>query len=129
METASGILARYASEELPEYVGVSPLHLQTRGNFGNTPLHIACVRGAMDEVMPLLDAGADVDASGEIDNTPLHEAVGQGHVAVVEALLERGASPGLLNRFGESPIDTAKLSGNHAIEALIAEHIRRRTRD
>jgi len=58
------------------------------GNFGDRPIHVACIRGDLEEIGALVHEGADVNATGELGNTPLHEAVGQGHIGVVKALLE-----------------------------------------
>ena len=64
-------------EELPEFVGVPLDHVNQAGIFGDTPLHVAAMRGDLDEVAALLDGGAEVNARGELGDTALHLAVGQ----------------------------------------------------
>jgi ankyrin repeat protein len=63
------------------------------GPFGVTPLHIFATRGDLESCKYLVEAGANVNASGEDGYTPLHEAVAQGHFAVVELFLKHGADP------------------------------------
>ena len=93
MLAATDVLKRYRDEQLPEFSEIPLEDVNQVGNFGNSPLHIACVRGSLPEVQALLEAGADVNAAGELSNTPLHEAAGQGHIEVVRLLLAAGASP------------------------------------
>jgi hypothetical protein len=70
----SEVLRRYADEELPEFDGIELIAIETVGRFGNRPLHIACVRGDIEEVQALIAAGAKINVRGEHGNTPLHEA-------------------------------------------------------
>jgi len=51
-----------------------------RGNFGDYPIHVTAMRGDVDELRALIEAGADVNAAGELGHTPLHQAVAQGHI-------------------------------------------------
>ena len=74
--SASDVLDRYRREELPEFVGLPLEDVNQAGNFGDAPLHVASIRGRVDEVNALLSAGARVDARGQFGNTPLREAIG-----------------------------------------------------
>lgn len=49
---------------------------------GETPLHVAAAKGALERVRSLVEAGADVNAVDNAGWTPLHEAVIRGHVEV-----------------------------------------------
>lgn len=57
---------------------------------GNTPLHEAARRGNLDVVRILLEAGADIHATGP-HLTPLHAAASGGAAEIVHALLDAGA--------------------------------------
>jgi ankyrin repeat protein len=104
---AEEVLKRYKDENLPEFVEHPLVDVNQRGNFGNTPLHVASVRGDLEEIEALLDGGAQVDARGERGFTPLHEATLQRHVVVVKRLLSAGATPSLANDDGNTARDLA----------------------
>jgi len=62
----------------------------------------------MEDIVALVEGGADVNAAGDLGSTPLHEAVEQGHLEVVKFLLEHGASPTVKNELGKTPCDIAR---------------------
>lgn len=77
--------------ELPEYIGMKLSSIHQKSEFGDYPIHIASVRGSIDELRLLLANGADINAVGEHGYTPLHNAVEQGFIDVVAFLLAQGA--------------------------------------
>ena len=83
--------------EIPGFTSIEEISSDTVGGFGDTPLHVAAVRGDTDIVNLLVATGADPNAKGEHGYTPLHEAAAQGHPATVDALLKLGANPDILN--------------------------------
>ena len=105
--------------ELPEFVELGPVGPRTRGNFGNTPLHVAAVRGEVDAIEALLDAGAEINAAGEHGYTALHEAVEQGQGEVVRLLLARGASVSAHNAEGQRALDIAEWLDNPQTAAML----------
>lgn len=107
--------------ELPDFCGITPIGLNTRGNFGLTPLHLAAIRGDLRLVHVLLDSGADINAPDERGNTPLHKAVLQEHHQTVRLLLARGASTASISDDGETPEMLARLLGCSSIERLFLE--------
>ena len=106
--TAADVLRRYTEELLPAFVGRQLNEVNQVGNFGDYPIHVAAIRGSVDELNALIDAGADVNAVGEHRMTPLHEAVGQERLEAVQLLLARGARPTDKNEWGETALDIAK---------------------
>jgi len=108
--------------DLPEFVELDVLDVNTIGNFGDTPLHVAATRGVLAEVKLLIESGANVNASGELGNTPLHEAVGQGHFEAAEVLLRAGASVTTVNDFGDSPLNLARRAGRERLAALLEQY-------
>jgi len=117
--TAAEVLRRYKEEELPAFAEVRLEDVNQVGNFGEWPLHVACGRGIMEEIVALVDAGADVNAPGEMANTPLHECVSQGHYLAAKFLLESGASPEIRNEWGDTPLDLAKMKGRDDLIQLL----------
>ncbi len=57
-----------------------------------TPLHIASRLGNVDNVVLLLQHGADPNATTKDLYTPLHIAAKEGHEEVAAALLDHGAN-------------------------------------
>ncbi|WP_090751066.1 ankyrin repeat domain-containing protein [Candidatus Nitrospira nitrosa] len=110
------IFDRYKT--LPEFIDMELTDVNQTGHFGSSPLHVACVRGDLEEVLPLLTAGADMNLRGELGYTPLHDAAAQGHIEVVKVLLQRGAIPKIKNDEGETPRDRAESKGFFDIVAL-----------
>lgn len=104
---------------LPEFFELENLGAHARGNFGNTPLHVAAARASSAEVGLLLSAGADINATGEHGHMPLHDAVAQCALDVVLLLLEHGASISARNEFGETPEDLAKALGHQRIVSAL----------
>jgi|ERR1700740_3810682 len=87
---AADVLRRYKDEELPEFVEIPLEDVNQVGNFGDRPLHVASVRGNMDEIVALVAAGADVNAPGDLASTPLHQAVSQEHLPATNFSLTTG---------------------------------------
>ena len=63
--SANEILRRYREKDLPDFSGIDLISVGQTGNFGNRPIHVACVRGDMDEINALIGVGADIHVLGE----------------------------------------------------------------
>ncbi|XP_064185611.1 BRCA1-associated RING domain protein 1 [Anguilla rostrata] len=99
----------------------SPAYLK-RNHKGETPLHLAAIKGDVAAVKELRDQGADPNLKDHAGWTPLHEACNLGHLGVVEALLQQGAllnTPGYHN---DSPLHDAVRNGHAAVARLLLEH-------
>mmetsp|Transcript_24266 Transcript_24266/g.56314 ORF Transcript_24266/g.56314 Transcript_24266/m.56314 type:complete len:524 (-) Transcript_24266:17-1588(-) len=70
---------------------------------GDTPLHIACMRGFWSVAEMLMLAGADVKRGNANGMTPLHVAVTNGHHNLIAVLLTAGASGYASDRRGRTP--------------------------
>ncbi|HEY6370814.1 MAG TPA: ankyrin repeat domain-containing protein [Candidatus Sulfotelmatobacter sp.] len=92
---AEEVLRRYNDESLPDFC--DPLtDVNQVGTFGNRPTRLACYRGNMNDIVALVEGGADVNAIGDMGSTPLHEAVEQAHAGAEKFLLDRGAKRDVL---------------------------------
>jgi ankyrin repeat protein len=118
--TLADLLKEYSKR--PDYqaleTGCHDVH--TKDAFGNPPISVAAVRGRVDEITLLLDAGADINAVGEHGYTALHEAVEQGHYDIVKLLLERGVDKSIENQLGDTAEEHAEIIGEKMIFNLLS---------
>ncbi|XP_062287287.1 BRCA1-associated RING domain protein 1 [Scomber scombrus] len=92
-----------------------------RNHKGETPLHLAAIKGDVEAVKELLDQGADPNLKDNAGWTPLHEACNLGHLGVAEVLVSRGAllnTPGYEN---DSPLHDAVRNRHPAIAKLLLQ--------
>ncbi len=110
-------------ERLKAVIRNSPDLVNARAGFGDTPLHLAALKGESMVAEFLLSHGAEVDAKEREENTALHFAALAGHKAVAELLLSRGADVNGRNGFGATPLHLAAAKGFKAeAELLLAHH-------
>ncbi|MBK9584408.1 MAG: ankyrin repeat domain-containing protein [Alphaproteobacteria bacterium] len=105
--TITDILSDY--QTLPEYLDRELVDVNQVSLFGDYPLHVAAVRGSVEDIKILVDHGANINAKGEYDYTALHHAAEQGHADAVKALMEKGADPNLTDVNGCTPLEIALL--------------------
>ncbi len=90
-----------------------------RDKNGNSLLHIASLRGELEAVESLVEAGMDVDITNNTNTTPLHFAVAptsgktknkvtKGHLAVARFLIEEGADKTIENDYEVTAIGAAR---------------------
>jgi ankyrin repeat protein len=106
----------------PEFLFVELTDPNQKGMTGDTMLHAAVVRGALDDVEVLLGSGALVDAIGDLGNTPLHHAASRGNVDIIRKLLQCGAEVNIKNEFGQTPLDLAKLMKRTEAVKVLKSH-------
>ena len=117
MITLQEVLTHY--QDLPQFESVKLIGPNQRGFDGDTPLHVACRQGAVEHVMILLAAGADVNLPGDLGNTALHEAASYGHKDLVGILRTAGARIELQNECGQTARRLAELGGHEEIARLL----------
>ena len=106
--TATDVLERYTRDSLPGF-GDDPItDINRAGYDGDRPIHVACIRGSLEDVIALIEGGADVNAAGDLGYTPLHQAASDGHYEIVKILLSYGADKTVKNEFGQTPMDLAR---------------------
>ncbi|CAM9704004.1 unnamed protein product [Scytosiphon promiscuus] len=87
---------------------------------GQTPLHLAILRGQEDAARELMMLGADVNAPNIYNKRPLHLAVEGGLVRLANDLLLGGASPNGEGSLGSTAIHLAARRGyDDLVRALI----------
>lgn len=107
--------------QLTEYLGIELTDVNQKSNFGDYPIHIASVRGDIDEMKILLDNGANINAIGEHGYTALHNAVEQGHIKMVEFLLNQGIDTTIKNINHLTAKELAQITDNQEIYKMLDE--------
>ena len=125
--TAKQVLQKYTEDDLPLFLGRPIEDVNQAAIDGDRPIHIACVRGSFEDVLALIEGGADVSAAGDLGYTPLHLAASRGLVGIAKALLDNGVDVTARNEFEQTPLDVARLmSKSEIIEMLeLARKVRR----
>lgn len=95
-----------------------------RGNSaGETPLHLAAMRGDMGMAWLLLDGGADFNATDDtLGYTPLQIAALRGHAEICEALIRYGASVDTQTSRQETALHLAARDGHAGVVAVLLKY-------
>ncbi|XP_027729578.1 BRCA1-associated RING domain protein 1 [Vombatus ursinus] len=93
-----------------------------RNHRGETPLHIASIKGDIPSVEHLLQNGSDPNVKDHAGWTPLHEACNHGHQKVVELLLQHKALVNTTGYQNDSPLHDAVRNGHVSIAKLLLSH-------
>ncbi|XP_065828708.1 uncharacterized protein [Oscarella lobularis] len=95
--------------------------IHKRNERGETPLHVACIRGDSDAVQKLIEQGAQINCGDHAGWTPLHEAANHGHGEIVRILLENGADPNALGMDDITPLQDAITNGHNEVVTILIE--------
>lgn len=75
------------------------------GTMDETLLNLAVINQAREDVLLLIQHGADVNKQDEMGFTPIQNACFNGNVAILEILLANGANPNIKNELGNQAED------------------------
>ena len=93
--------------------------LNAKEEDGETPLHVAALRGPKETVELLLAKGADVNAKDENGVTPLHWTETE---EIAELLIAKGVDVNAKTNDGHTPLDRAILNEDTETAALLRKH-------
>ncbi|XP_078607974.1 uncharacterized protein LOC144879950 isoform X1 [Branchiostoma floridae x Branchiostoma japonicum] len=94
-----------------------------RNERGETPLHMAAIKGDADLLKQLIKQGAEVNAKDFAGWTPLHEACNHGYYEVAKMLLQAGANVNTQGLDDDTPLHDAASNGHpHQIVELLLKH-------
>ncbi|KAI7821569.1 hypothetical protein BC939DRAFT_478283 [Gamsiella multidivaricata] len=96
--------------------------LTGRNQAGQTLLHRVCSSGTYNNVLELLNQGADINAQDNAQWTPLHEAALEGHTKVVELLLSRGANPNVKGHGSDTALHDSAQNEHADVVRLLLEY-------
>ncbi|XP_072425959.1 ankyrin repeat domain-containing protein 12 isoform X1 [Chiloscyllium punctatum] len=90
-----------------------------RNERGETPLHMAAIRGETKQVKELISQGADVNVKDFAGWTPLHEACNLGYYEVAKQLIMAGADVNTQGLDNDTPLHDAASNGHRDIVKLL----------
>ncbi|OCT76635.1 ankyrin repeat domain-containing protein 12 isoform X2 [Xenopus laevis] len=93
-----------------------------RNERGETPLHMAAIRGDISQVKELIRMGANVNVKDFAGWTPLHEACNMGYYDVAKVLIAAGADVNTQGLDDDTPLHDAASSGHRDIVKLLLRH-------
>ncbi|GBN35175.1 Ankyrin repeat domain-containing protein 12, partial [Araneus ventricosus] len=93
-----------------------------RNERGETPLHLAAIKGDFEKVNKLLKQGVKVDAVDNAGWTALHEACNYGWYDVAKLLIEYGANVNAAGLQKLTPLHDAATNQHEKIINLLLEH-------
>jgi hypothetical protein len=83
---------------------------------------IAARTGREEQVLQLLNEGADINAQGHLESSPLHAAGKNNHLNVVRLLLRHGADVSSQTIKGDTPLHWAAGQGHEAAATMLLQH-------
>ncbi len=94
----------------------------SRNMKGETPLHIAAIKGDINAVNCLLKNGVDPNVKDNAGWTSLHEACNHGHAAIASILIKYGALVNVHGLDNDTPLHDA-MANNHkdVVKLLLLE--------
>jgi ankyrin repeat protein len=98
-----------------------PEHVNTRNEYGRTPIRVTVGAGRTDILVLLLEHDADVDSRDDDGATPLHLASDRGKLDVGQCLLDHGANINLQDEDGCTPLFHMARQGNVEFGRMLLE--------
>ncbi|CAL4076572.1 unnamed protein product, partial [Meganyctiphanes norvegica] len=90
-----------------------------RNERGETPLHVASIKGDTDRVSQLISQGADVNANDYAGWSALHEACNRGFYGVSKLLIEAGADVNAKGLDNDTPLHDACINNHFKLVRLL----------
>lgn len=90
-----------------------------RNERGETPLHVASIKGDTDRVSQLISQGADVNATDYAGWSGLHEACNRGFYGVSKLLIEAGADVNAKGLDNDTPLHDACINNHFKLVRLL----------
>lgn len=96
---------KLVEEELKKGVDIN-----SKDKFGNTLLHIACLKDYCNIAKFLIENSIKINEKGINDYTPLHTAVQKRHYNFAKLLINYGAIVNCKDDYGNTPLITAVMN-------------------
>jgi ankyrin repeat protein len=93
--------------------------VSSKDKLGETPLHVAAIRGYTQAAELLIMRGADIEAGDVRGLRPVHAAAWRGNDETLELLISKGADINARDQDGVTPLHAAALAGRSETVALL----------
>ncbi|KAG7156976.1 Ankyrin repeat domain-containing protein 12-like [Homarus americanus] len=90
-----------------------------RNERGETPLHVAAIKGDTERISQLISQGADVNATDYAGWSALHEACNRGFYNVSKLLIEAGADVNAKGLDNDTPLHDACINNHFKLVRLL----------
>lgn len=120
---------KYSIDDLLDEIATLPeffdrkVDVNSKGVFGNYPIHAVCTWQDKDAVNALLANGADINSIGEHGETPIYRPVRDGNSEFVCFLMGVGAKVKIANSDGDTPFDIAFKEGFDDIANILSKAV------
>jgi ankyrin repeat protein len=98
---------------------VAGADVNAKNKLGETPLHMAAIRGHHEISSLLISQGANVNAMDKRKLTPLHASAWGGHKETAALLITKGANINAKDEHGVTSLHVSALSGSDETMALL----------
>ncbi|GAB6026798.1 BRCA1-associated RING domain protein 1 [Chamberlinius hualienensis] len=96
--------------------------IDKRNGKGETPLHVASLKGKTADVERYLEMGADPNTKDNAGWTPLHEVCSKGYTVITQMLLKYGANVNAVSSTSTTPLHDAVINGKLDIVKLLLSY-------
>jgi ankyrin repeat protein len=104
-----------------QLIAENPEHVNARGRFDLTPMHVAAIAGHANILSLLLEHGANLESRDKSGWTPLHHASASGNVEVGQTLLDHGADINTQDVINWTPLFPAVINGHVGFIQMLLE--------
>lgn len=118
MRTLDEVLQSTSEVLFPADMGKRCVSVTSANCDGDTPLHVMAWRKDCEAIALLINADADINATGDMGETPLHIAIAQMDEASIQMLLDAGARTDIRSEFNETPLEKARAKGARVAKLL-----------
>ena len=108
--------------DLSQMKNILTKFINSKDEYGKTPIHNAADNGDSNMVDYLIVNGAEVNVPDQRGWTPIHFAVYEGHTEVAKCLIEKGATVDAITNGGATPLYVASQNGHNEVAKFLIEN-------
>ncbi len=114
-----GATSIYFNEKSQNHFHGVMADINAQDEHGQTALFKAVGDNRIEDVIMLMNNGADLEIADNEQCTPLHNAIKFGNIRSAALLIAHGAQGQLKNKIGKTPLEYAKVVENEELVSLL----------